>query len=474
MGAHTYHLLRSRPPAVSSPVARARQGVFDLPMSLFSWYIVLGLLFSFFGPINYVEYNRLPVLLFIVGFLLVLRFSYNTGYRLPPRPVTDPQLIATRRRAMHQFLRVCLSIGLVVYGAQLAEIAITNPQALSIANIGDNYLDFRAHNGAGYSLPLLLRFATEFFRNAAVVLGIAYWGSLSRPERFAVILNTVLNLYVNGVASGTQRPLGLVIIILVILLGQRLTRADKRTRRRVFIAGIALFLIALAAFVWVQLMRYDALGIDVYNYYRRSSRQFTFDLSNPIFTLFGDRWGFGISIVLGAYLTSGFVGLSHCLQLPFVWTWGLGSSYTLSVIAEQWFGYNAYADTYLYRMEAETGRPGLSAWNTIFPWLASDLTFVGAVLVFIPVGIIYGIAWREVRDYQNPVSLLMVATITIGLVFVPANNQLFSGIDALVASSIMIWVWLRWHKDFNLESSSGGGKSFGSPRSRVAQGGTHF
>ena len=110
---------------------------------------------------------------------------------------------------------------------------------------------------------------------------------------------------------------------------------------------------------------------------------------------------------------------------------------------------NMYESTYIHRMEIEFGRAGLRSWNTAFPWIASDITFLGAILIFIPVAIIYAIAWREVILYKNKISLLMFCTITIGLVFLPANNQLLHGYDGFFATIFTFLFWIFNHKKYN-------------------------
>jgi hypothetical protein len=93
-------------------------------------------------------------------------------------------------------------------------------------------------------------------------------------------------------------------------------------------------------------------------------------------------------------------------------------------------------------MEATTGWPALSRWHTIFPWLASDFTFTGALFIIFLLAFFYGRCWKDIVTNKNPISMIMFAWLTEGLIFVPANNQLVHGIDTVITSVFLITFWL--------------------------------
>ena len=108
-----------------------------------------------------------------------------------------------------------------------------------------------------------------------------------------------------------------------------------------------------------------------------------------------------------------------------------------------------YYHTYLYRMEETFGRNGLRSWNTVFPWLASDLSYFGVIILVFIVGYFWSKAWDEILEYRNPLAILLLANLTMGLIFIPANNQLFSGIDACMTTPFVILAYALFHKSFN-------------------------
>ncbi len=86
--------------------------------------------------------------------------------------------------------------------------------------------------------------------------------------------------------------------------------------------------------------------------------------------------------MLTRYWTQGYQGLSECLDLPFKWCYGLGHSTFLMRYAGVFAANHDYflQRSYPYRLEAETGYDVSYYWHTIYPWLASDLTFPGALV----------------------------------------------------------------------------------------------
>ena len=87
---------------------------------------------------------------------------------------------------------------------------------------------------------------------------------------------------------------------------------------------------------------------------------------------------FDKSIKLGAgtflfYLSSGYYGLSLALNLPFIWSYGFGSSFEIRYLFSKFIPLtDEFVRSYPSRMEAATGWDAYANWHTIFPWLASD------------------------------------------------------------------------------------------------------
>ena len=133
----------------------------------------------------------------------------------------------------------------------------------------------------------------------------------------------------------------------------------------------------------------------------------------------------GINVAL-SYPIHGYSGLDKNLTPSFEWTYGLGSLLALNSYKNQYIGgVDYYKRTYPARTEELTGYPALQNWSTIYPWLASDLTYFGAIVFMYILGWFIGNLWIESFFYMRPLSIILFCQTVIMVFFNPANNQIF-------------------------------------------------
>jgi hypothetical protein len=150
------------------------------------------------------------------------------------------------------------------------------------------------------------------------------------------------------------------------------------------------------------------------------------------------------------YATNGYAGLSASLDQDFVWTYGLGNSMALQSYASEYFNIDVFPDTYMARAEAKTGWPALMYWPTIFPWIASDITFAGCGVLFALIGFIYPRIFYRAYISRCPLSTALLFYLNVPLVFVPCNNQLMQmrqQMIAFVGTLLAYWFATRIIRD---------------------------
>ncbi|MDF2943778.1 MAG: hypothetical protein K0S01_2636 [Herbinix sp.] len=430
----------------------------SLPIGMFTFYILLTLFLSFFGPMKYYNYEKTWVFIYIVCFLICLfiGYAFANKHKIVIRKSTgflmEKKSLEERQNKMLKFITLAIFIALLSIFLEFIEILIKAPSSLALNSMARNYLNVR-ETSQNYSFPILFRFATGFFRNISLILGFYYWKRLKKKDKIGMLLFIAFLIIVNMIAYGTQKFIGDIIIYITIILAIKMINMSRNNKRKIIIYASLLLIAAILMFAFVQAQRYDMLGITAQNFEARSNGLQYFDTNHIIFKIFGFKYGLGIAILLTGYLSSGYYGLSLCFNLPFEWTYGVGNSYFISKLISLILGLpSIYEKTYLNRMAEQYGRNGLQSWNTIFPWLASDFTFIGALIIFILVGYIWQVSWLEILRYRNPVSIVLFTTISLGLIFVPANNQLFNGIDTYVSTILILFFWILYHKKYNFIS----------------------
>jgi hypothetical protein len=265
---------------------------------------------------------------------------------------------------------------------------------------------------------------------------------MNNQKRIFAIANAILLILTFGIMAGKQKMIGDVAIV-VGFVGLAIL---VRQRRKLF--TIALFgltgCFSLAVLLGTIASRYSSLGINLSNINDKIHPLMHLKENSVLIDWFGPELGFSL-IQLSGYFTNGYYGLSLALTLPFQWTGFIGNSYSLMVIYNRFFGGEfLLSQTYPARVGEIYGW-GASKWHSAFAWFASDFTFFGTILFFFLVSFIYGRLWRDIVRRNNPFAVPLYSYLSIGFIFIPANNQLVISPGGLLTLSLSfgLWIWSR-------------------------------
>lgn len=366
--------------------------------------------------------------LFVAATIAALTAGYWLKIRgYPPVIHTDTRRADDRADTGGNVSRL-VTWGAVYYAAlglfQLAEYGATGPGSI-IASIEDPaaaYLNKFAvyeqvQSTGRVSLPIQILTVAGALGAVLVPLLVVHWRRLTVAVRAAGIAGLAVYasffLYI-----GTLKGLGDIVVMtiaaaLVVMAGNRPAGAAGKGRRhttRIAAVLLAGFLLYMGS---AQSSRLDKAGGS--------------DMVRPspaVVAVVGERAATGIAAI-AFYPTHGYLGLAYNLGTPFVWTGGLGSAPAVTSYAEQYAGAGGVKyETYPARTEARTGWPRGQYWATIYPWLASDLTFPGAVLFMGVVGWWLARWWVEAAFWRRRLPLLLFVQLALLVAYVPANNQL--------------------------------------------------
>lgn len=412
----------------------------DFPLKAALIYYLATYLLSIIGPIKYFngEYKYWLVFPFMVGVCLAFSLGYYLGKHTKPKTrvfSTDETICAKEQKLLKRALFVSIISLVVEFGYVIA----IGHFSFSLMNLGNLY-NTRIEDNA--NIVIFIRFLCAAFRMIANSLGIYKFRECNSNVKKLIIINIALYILVFLFGYGNQKGVSDIVIYVAVAIYVSRVKAGKRTSKKgMRIIGLILIL-ALFLFSYMQYLRYKPMGITAANFHLYSSGEYYFNTDHIIFKIFGNELGFGMSSILSGYLSQGYYGLSLCMQLPFQWTYGIGSSYALSRLLGKFGITGIYEKTYLNRMTENFRRNGLRSWNTIFPWLASDYTWVGAIAFFVFVGYFLSKAWKEVVENNNIISYLVVVNVAVLILFTPANNQLFHGYDSFISNWFLIIYWI--------------------------------
>ena len=145
---------------------------------------------------------------------------------------------------------------------------------------------------------------------------------------------------------------------------------------------------------------------------------------------------------MSAYITHGYYGLYLSLDEPFVPMFGVGNSAFLSRQAARVTGMWEIEDmAYPNRLQQKGAWKAYAVWSSIYPWIASDVSFPGTLLVVFLIGRLFAQSWMDTLRGRNPFAVAMFGQFVIMLFYFCANNQCLESGEGLGAFCGIFVVW---------------------------------
>ena len=424
-----------------------------LPLTSYLCYSVFVVFCFLVAPVEYFGIDYFVLIAYLAALILLFSIGYLYGAK-GPMEVAAGGSDGCRSPRYFSYLRVQGLIRLLLTTSVIGVLAqayalLASGVEFSLATIGANYVNYYDGYERG-TADIGLTYILDIFRQAVSVLtvlfGIFYYRFLSRLERYTVILIITSYLFINVIGSGKQKYLGDVVIFFTYCAMINFAAMRRRVRlRRIAWLSIAAALI-FVLFVEILKQRYVAAEIELADMNRISHHLITWDEQALIFEWLGIEYGFALGSFL-TYFTQGLYGLYLSFTLPFEWTFFVGNSYSLGRITEIILGENKMIleSTYPYRVGEVYGW-GLSKWHSLFAWLASDVTFVGVLLMSPLFSYFYARVWVGAVSGVNAFSGPLFIYLSLGLVFSYANNQIMHGLAGVMVLLVLVLGWFMIEK----------------------------
>lgn len=421
------------------------------PLFAFILYILFSFSLSVFGPINFDNYDYTSITIYLFNFLMIFCIGYISGVKTYKKKEVK---VNNDKSLVFKLLKFFILITIFVKCIELFSMLLSGGSNFSISGLGEAYVNTYSdyERGSGnYSIMFILKIFTYLPYLVSIILGFFYFDKLNNYYKFMLLFILFALFLVETIGHGKQKQLGDIIIFSLTIFLLKSNLLFKKIKVKKIFYFTFIFILGLLFLIFVLKMRYDALGIDASNINEKVHPLMNYNLDHIIFDLFGMEWGFPIAVFTG-YFTGGYYGLSLCLNIPFVWTYFVGNSYSMTLVLNKFLGMPLnIEDTYPYRVGELTGWDQ-TKWHSVFPWFASDLTFFGTLIMFLFISYVYAKVWIESIYYNNPLAVLFFAVLNLGLIYVPANNQLFHSPESYLSTILIFLLWILFHKRFNFIS----------------------
>jgi hypothetical protein len=416
-------------------MAPSRFARLSLGAAFITYFVGTALLY-FWGPWDYpMAQGAGRLVAFLIAVHAAFAFGYLRGIRGRPADAPTPIAVPT-----------------LVLVAVIAEIVLLFPT--SRFNTGQwipNPWTAAEDLGAAYTASIALREHgtpyIHYFRilvapllALGVPLGVFYWQSLSTLTRVLFTTSVVgtLALYVTmGANAGAAHWMALFPWFVLAGHFSGVQRLDRRGWMKV--AAVQVLSAVLFAVLFTASMVQRSGSFAKYGYIPGIGSELEGGRRmNPLKRSTAKIGADG----LAGYLTQGYFAVYLSLQAPFVPCYGVGNSVFVQRQVARITGNEFFLDCpYPMRIES-SGWHASGYWATIYPWIASDVTFPGTVVVMFLIGWMAGRVWLDVLGGRNPIAVALFGQVLVLLYYVPAHNKVMHAGESAVAFSVLLITWL--------------------------------
>jgi len=409
-----------------------------LPIVFFFFYLNFTVFLFAFGPWPYPVTDGTMLYTFLFFAHLALLIGYlSAAFR---KPSGYSGLWKTKRLVVFVLIiNLVMLVPTAVFrtGGLLPDIssAIESPgQAYSL-------LGFNQYKGVPVVEYLRMVFAPFIFM--LFPLTVFYWARL-KPVVRTLAAFCVLGMVAIYIAMGTNKGfVDLVILTPWLLLAGHLSGVSRLRWSRRFIivtGGILLAVLALQFFIATQTTRIGS-GASIGHFYPLGVYV---DRDNFIVRNLPPKVQVGVWS-LTSYITQGYYGLHLSLREPFIPMFGVGNSMFLFRQAARITDIDEIMDlSYPIRIRKYGWNPYVQ-WSSIYPWIASDVSFPGTILVVFLIGRLFALSWLDTLRGKNPFAVAMFTQLLIMLYYFSANNQCVQNGEGLFSfwGILLLWLYTR-------------------------------
>ena len=418
-----------------------------LPLLFFEGYLAVTVALFFWGPWPWDP--PAPGLLF--GYLAAAQVAIAMGYLLSWGGV-ERAAAAAEDPAVHEeralsFLRAALWVAwLLAIPSSLSRTGTLLPDVLEgIRNPGPVYnANFeRLEAGNPYVVVEYLRLLLSPFLVGLMPVAVVYWSRLSRGLKLSALgaIGFHLSLYV---ATGTNKGLAdaLVSVPWLIFLGVFLGTVRLLVSVRTLLLAFAALSVAFLAFFGAGQIQREG-GAGEAGVFSAGSVMISADRYDSVSMRLGETERI-VYESMTRYLGQGYYALSLSFDLEQASTLGLGHSMFLARNGDAIFGTDRFtAGSLPAVLEQQTGWGMMSRWHSIYPWLASDVGFTGALVVLGLLAWLLGRSWGAALLGRGHRPIILCYLLLVLFFYIPANNQVFQTAETCVAFFLVLLAWAR-------------------------------
>ena len=411
-------------------------------------YLIITLLVFGFGP---VEYNiRSPILfwslmiLYKISLIIGYLFGCSNYLKLKNKQAT----VSINSQSSLKWFYIILSIAtlnvILSFGDFVLNFSDTPSLIEKILDVfdkpGENYAERTsvADEAVSNKVYNFFRFYIIFSQTFIIPLIVFNWARLGFiTKTFSVIISFIPMF--DSISSGVNKGLfdfiilySTSIVIYRIYINQN--KSKKISNKSIYILPIMLLSLFLLFFGHGMSQR----GGDL-RYIESTDNLNNIRVNNQSVLLANENFAYYTYAWLSTYVVQGYYGFSLALEEEFDSTYGVGHSVILTRNIESILNIDLKSRTFQRKITSYWDENG--QWHSFYSYLANDLNFPGVALALFVISFLLAKVWISFLDTGNVFAGVIVCIFAILVIFIPANNQIFSFLHGL---SAFFWGFVFW------------------------------
>lgn len=404
-----------------------------LPLIIFFLWLLITIILFVYGPYKYDISNKFELYTYLIAVHIMLCLGYFIGMK-------------KRGKSCNLFVRIpnmakiCLSISFIIFIASIIYTKGGDIRLLKLAIADPAAAYMLGSTKEGINLFNYVYIFTAPIKIYAIILCIFYWPLLKARHKL-IIISMLIADTLGAVGSSTRGGIVATLVMIfstfLILYFGKIIRLSKKSK---------LLILILTIFGLFSFFKYTSLITEK----RAGGRNLLInpitmqmpDEKNFIYQIIPEEYQKDISVII-FYITHGYARLASAMELPFIGIgFGIGNSYFLIRNVELLTGIENLEDlSYGLRLDKTTTGTFGNYWQTIYPWIASDTTFLGSVFIIFIIGYLFAISWIDSIVWHNPLAVAAFAILAVLIYSFPLNNPLQDG-SGVTSYSVIISCWL--------------------------------
>ena len=273
-----------------------------------------------------------------------------------------------------------------------------------------------------------------------LLFGIFYYRQLRCTSKVIIILHTLL-IFVSYMAIGTNIGVFRLILAIIVFYWIKITQKSIVYHKKhspkflMFVVGGIIFM----SLLFMHIMQSRG-GILSWNSTSYNIGGIKLNMESVFFDLLPESL-YMMFIAASGYLTQGYYGMSLCLQIEWLPTYGVGNSMIIVKKLSKYVSDVIHSRTYQFRLTS-LGWEEDVRWHTMYSWFANDVSFLGVIIIMFSIGLLFAMAYKDSIIANNPYAHIVVYYFALMAFFIPCNNQIFQSTYVMFSFLFMMFCWL--------------------------------